>query len=167
MKVSQNVRDLLNRQVGTEFEAMIAYFALATRFHLDSLPELHRHFSRLAERKKENAVRYLDFIAGTEGTPKIPAIAEVELHFDSTEGSVKFALDKEVQVIEQLSKTAHKAKEESDQATWKLLEEAIKLQDEEICLMRELLDCVRTAGEDNLLLVEDFLIRKTSVTVEV
>jgi len=167
MKVSQNVVDLMNRQVGLEFGAMITYFALATRFGQESLPELHRQLSKLAERKKENAVCYLEFVARTGQNPKLPTVPSSEPHFGSTEETVKFALEKEVEGMEQLSRIAHAAKVESDQTTWNFLQEPIKAQEEEILLMRELLGWVQKAGEDNLLLVEDFLIRKTSVAVEV
>lgn len=167
MKVSQKIVDLMNQQVRTEFSGMIFYFAVATRFDEETLPELHIHFSKLAERKKERALRYLDFIAEAGQSAVIGPIGETQTEFPSTEAVVKRALENEIAAIEGLDKIVHMAKEEFDEKTQKFLEEPLKTQSEEVLLARELLGTVQKAGESNLLQVEEFLIQKTSVSIEV
>lgn len=167
MKVSQKAVDLMNRQIGNEFSSMIQYFAIANRFDRETLPELNAHFSNLAERKKENALRYMDQATGKENSLTIPMIPAPRVKFASTEEAVKFSLEKEIEEIERVNAIMRAVKEDSDQATRQFVEELSAEQEEEVLLMRELLGTVQKAGENNLLLVEDFLIRKTSVAVEV
>ena len=165
-KASQKLLGLTNGQVANEFGSMIQYFTIASRFDEDRLPELNSHFFKLAERKKENALRFMDYVTGHEADLSISPPPPPRTQFQSTEEAVKFSLEKETQAAEQFKMIARVAKEESEHATEEFVEELLVEQIEEVTLVKELLEAVERAGESNLLLVEDFLIKKTSVAVE-
>jgi ferritin len=142
---------------------MVQYFAIAENFDEDTLPELNSHFCKLAERKKESALRFMDHSSGHGIPVMIAEIPAPKTQFSSTQEIIEWGVRKETEAIERFEAIATLAKEEGDHETEDFIEEILGEEAEDLSLMKELLGVVHSAGEDNLLVVEDYLLKKTSV----
>ena len=75
---------------------------------------------------------------------------------------MKLSLDWEVEVTKQIHPLVNLATQESDHTTYNFLQWSVEEQLEEVSSMDQLLQVVRRAGEERLLLVEDYLARERS-----
>lgn len=162
MLSSQRIIDAINEQIGNEFNAMLQYFAISAHFDLETLPELSAHFSRQAEEEKEHALRFINYLTDSGAPVRIPAVPAPQAAFESAEAAVALSLEQEKRVTEQINAIVHMAKEEADYTTDHFLQWFVAEQLEEVSSMSDLLSIVQRAGEDNLLRVEDFLVRKNN-----
>lgn len=160
MLTTQRVIDAINEQIGCEFSAMLQYVAIAAHFENETLPELAAHFYRQAEEEKEHAMRFVHYVTETSARLQIPAIAAPRADFSNAADAVRLSLEQEKTVTGQINQLVHMAKEESDYTTDNFLQWFVQEQLEEVSSMEDLLSIVQRAGENNLLLVEEYLARK-------
>ena len=159
MLLKQTVVDALNKQVIEEFTASLQYTAIALYFDSETLPELTKFFHIQANEEHEHAMKLLQYINDAGGHPVVPATKEVKNHFESAEEAVQLALDQELKVTDQINNLVDIAIQEKDHLTRQFLQWFVTEQLEEVSSMTDLLNVVKRAGETNLLLVEDYLIR--------
>ena len=159
MLLKQTVVDALNKQVIEEFTASLQYTAIALYFDSETLPELTKFFHIQANEEHEHAMKLLQYINDAGGHPVVPATKEVKNHFESAEEAVQLALDQELKVTDQVNNLVDIAIQEKDHLTRQFLQWFVTEQLEEVSSMTDLLNVVKRAGETNLLLVEDYLIR--------
>ena len=159
MLLKQTVVDALNKQVVEEFTASLQYTAIALYFDSETLPELTKFFHIQANEEHEHALKLLQYINDAGGHPLVPATKEIKNHFESAEEAVQLALDQELKVTDQVNNLVDIAIQETDHLTRQFLQWFVTEQLEEVSSMTDLLNVVKRAGETNLLLVEDFLIR--------
>ena len=159
MLLKQTVVDALNKQVVKEFTASLQYTAIALYFDSETLPELANFFHIQANEEHEHALKLLQYINDAGGHPLVPATKEIKNHFESAEEAVQLALDQELKVTDQVNNLVDIAIQEKDHLTRQFLQWFVTEQLEEVSSMTDLLNVVKRAGETNLLLVEDFLIR--------
>lgn len=159
MLLKQTVVDALNKQVVEEFTASLQYTAIALYFDSETLPELTNFFHIQANEEHEHAMKLLQYINDAGGHPVVPATKEVKNHFESAEEAVQLALDQELKVTDQINNLVDIAIQEKDHLTRQFLQWFVTEQLEEVSSMTDLLNVVKRAGETNLLLVEDYLIR--------
>jgi ferritin len=159
MLISKELEAAINAQVGNEFGASLQYVSIASYFDREDLPELTAFFFRQAEEENEHAMKFVDYINETGGALKIAAIPATRHDFDSAEDAVKAALDWEIEVTDQINQMMHIAVEQRDYIGQDFLRWFVSEQREEISTMSTLLSVVRRAGENNLLLVEQFVAR--------
>ena len=159
MLLKQTVVDALNKQVVEEFTASLQYTAIALYFDSETLPELANFFHIQANEEHEHALKLLQYINDAGGHPLVPATKEIKNHFESAEEAVQLALDQELKVTDQINNLVDIAIQEKDHLTRQFLQWFVTEQLEEVSSMTDLLNVVKRAGETNLLLVEDFLIR--------
>lgn len=159
MLIKQTVVDAINKQVVEEFTASLQYAAIALHFGRETLPELSKFFHLQAGEEHEHAMKLLQYVNEAGGQPLIGPTKEVKNHFETAEETVQLALDQELRVTSQINNLVDIAIKENDHLTRQFLQWFVMEQLEEVASMTDLLNTVRRAGEDNLLLVEDFLSR--------
>lgn len=157
--ISENLQDAINAQAGREFGASMEYIHIASYFDGRSLPELAAFFFRQSEEEREHGMKFVHFVLEAGGDVKVPEIPAARHGFDSAEDAVQAALGWEVAVTNYINDLVALAIEERNFIAQQFLQWFVTEQLEEVSTMSELLDTVRHAGESNLLLVEDYVVR--------
>lgn len=147
-----------NAQIQSEFSASQQYIAIAVYFDEMGLLELAQFFYRQSEEERMHAMKFVHFMLETEARPIIPQIGEIKNDFDSPATAVKFALDQERKVTEQIDNLVTLSIGANDHASNNFLQWFVTEQVEEVATMSTLLQTIKLAG-NNLLLVEDFVRR--------
>jgi ferritin len=161
MLISERMNAALNQQIGNEFSATLQYVAIAAYFDTESLPELAAHFYRQAEEERAHAMRFVRYLVAARGNVHIPAIPEARSQFASAEEAVRQALEGETTVTEQINALLDLAIQEGDHLTQNSLQWFVTEQLEELSSMDSLLKMIQRAGEGGLLLVEEYLARRS------
>ncbi len=159
MLLKQTVVDALNAQVVEEFTASAQYIAIHLYFEEETLPELSKYFWAQAMEEHEHAMKLLSYITEAGGKGLVPATKAVKNHFETAEEAVQLALDQEMTVTDQINNLVDIAARENDHLTRQFLQWFVTEQLEEVSTMSALLSVIQRAGETNLLLVEDYLVR--------
>ncbi|GIK37097.1 MAG: ferritin [Chloroflexota bacterium] len=159
MLLKQTVVDALNKQVVEEFSAEGQYLAIALHFDGETLPELCQYFHAQAKEEHMHAMKILQYISDAGGQPVVPATKEPKNHFETAQEAVELALNQELRVTDQINRLVDLAQKENDHLTREFLQWFVTEQLEEVTTMTDLLNVVKRAGENNLLLVEDHLYR--------
>jgi ferritin len=104
-------------------------------------------------------MKILQYISDAGGQPVVPATKEPKNHFETAQEAVELALNQELRVTDQINRLVDLAQKENDHLTREFLQWFVTEQLEEVTTMTDLLNVVKRAGENNLLLVEDHLYR--------
>lgn len=147
----------LNRQVGNETHASLQYTSIASHFDRENLPRLAQFFHRQADEERAHAMKFVRFISDLGGVVKIPPIDSTRAEFDSAAEAVSLSLQWEHTVTGQIYDLVDIAKEDRNYIAIRFLDWFVTEQLEEMTTMDTLLSLVERAGEDNLLLVEEYL----------
>ncbi len=159
MLASQNIIDAFNTQVANELGASNQYIAIASYFDSENLEQLAQFFFRQSEEEREHAMKFVKFILEVEGQVKLSEIAAPRSDFSSAADAVQAALDWEKEVTDQIYNLVEICQKERNHIALRFLDWFVEEQLEEVTLMSSLLGVVERAGEDNLLYVEDYLVR--------
>lgn len=160
MLISEKMNQALNEQVGRELGASNQYINIAAYFDRESLPELAGFFFRQSDEEREHALRFVRYLLDAGGRVEVPAIEAPPSGFASAEAAVQQALDWELEVTRQINALMDLAIQEKDHTTQQFLRWFVDEQLEEVSTMEELLGVVRRAGEDGLLFVEQYIVRR-------
>lgn len=160
MPAAPDVIESLNAQLGRELEAHLQYLAISSWFDSEGLPELTGFFARQAAEEHEHAMKFLAYIQDVGGPVVIPALAAPKPSFESAEEAVAASLDSEEDVTRRIDAIMDQAIATRDHATQAFLQWFVTEQVEEVSTMSELLQVTRRAGDQNLLLLEDYVARK-------
>jgi ferritin len=159
MLISKRMAAAINEQIGHEFEAELQYVAISFYFNKEGLPELSRKFATQAVEERDHAMRLVNYLHDTDAELVIPQVAAPRPTFKSAADAVELSLNQEKTVTKQINALTDLALKESDHMTQTFLQWFITEQLEEIASMETLLRVVQRAGEERLLLVEEFLVR--------
>ena len=154
------VRRALCTQMGREFAAHFQYLAMSAWFEQEGLPEMAGFFARQAAEEHDHAMKMFRYVLDTGGPVEIPGQEPPVGSFADAEAVVAAALAQENQVTTWIDELVHLAREHRDVATEAFLQWFVTEQVEEVATMNELLQVVRRAGNTNLLLVEDYVVRR-------
>lgn len=157
MNTSVHIIDALNAQVGMEFAASLKYDSIASYFAAESLPRLAAFYYGQATDERAHAHRIIKFILDIGGHVKIPAIAESPWDFASAEAAATVVLENELAVTKSINSLMDMAVAAKDHATANMLQWFVTEQVEEVALAEQLLRIIQRAGDDGLLLVEDYI----------
>lgn len=160
MLLSENLNKALNAQIGSELGASNQYLMIASYFDNESLPELASFFFRQSDEERMHAMKILHYILEAGGKVEIPAVPAPPKKIDSAETAAQMALDWELEVTKQINNLMDIAIKENDHISQDFLRWFVAEQLEEVSTMDEILSVIRRAGENQLLLVEEFLVRK-------
>jgi ferritin len=158
MLISSELEQAINAQIGREFGASLQYLNIASYFAGDDLPQLAAFFYRQSDEERMHAMKFGKYIVDAGGQVRIPAVEAPKHDFASAEECVKLSLDWELEVTRQINSLMDLAIEQKDHIAQEFLRWFVNEQLEEVSTMETLLKTVRRAGQ-NLLLVEDFLVR--------
>lgn len=159
MLASQKIVDAFNQQIGNEFGAANQYLAIASHFSTENLDELSAFFFRQADEERAHGMKFVKFILDVGGYVQIPEIAKPRTDFDSAAAAVQAALDWEQEVTQQIYDLVDLCQAERNHIAKRFLDWFVDEQLEEVTLMDNLLGVIQRAGENNLLYVEDYLVR--------
>ena len=158
MSLSSEIVGPFNDQIKSEFMASAQYIAIATYFDDMGLLELAQFFYRQSDEERVHALKFTHFMLETEEKPIIPGVPELRNEFASPAAAVEFALEQERRVTDQIDNLVNISISSGDHASNNFLQWFVTEQVEEVDTMNTLLQTIKLAG-DNLLLVEDFVRR--------
>lgn len=156
--VSEALIELLNQQIQNETKAAAQYMAIAVYFESESLPALASFFFEQAAEEREHAMKFIRYLLDAGSKPEIRGLGELRNDFTNAADAVSCALDGELEVTRQINNLVGEAAKHNDHMTHTFLQWFVTEQLEEVSTMSTLLDTIRHAG-DQLLLVEDFVRR--------
>jgi ferritin len=159
MLASQKIIDAFNVQIGNELGASHQYIAIASYFDHENLDQLSQFFFRQGDEERQHAMKFVRFVLDVGGKVEIPAVPAPTSTFATAREAVAAALDWEREVTEQIYTLVELSQAERNHITTRFLDWFVDEQLEEVTLMGTLLGVVERAGEDNLLFVEDYLLR--------
>ena len=157
--VSQKIIDAFNAQIVNELHASNSYLAIASAMEDWGLRVLGAHFFQQSLEERDHALKLLRYLLDVGVKPQIGAIPQPNNAVASVEEAVASALSQEQEVTRQINAMMAIAHEEKDYATASFLKWFVDEQVEEMASMSELLQLIRLAGSQNLLLVEERLLR--------
>ncbi len=156
--VNEDLIELLNQQIQNEFKAAAQYVAIAVYFDSESLPALAGHFYRQADEEREHAMKFVQYVLDAGAKPEIRGLPDLRNDFTSAVDAVQCALDGELEVTRQINNLVSEANRLNDHMTSTFLAWFVSEQLEEVSSMSFLLDTIRHAGSQ-MLLVEDIVRR--------
>ena len=159
MLASQAIVDAFNSQIGKELGASNQYISIASYFEAGNLEELAKFFFRQSEEERTHAMKFVKFVLDVEGKVVLSEIPAPKSDFRGAADAVSAALDWEKEVTEQIYGLVELCQKERNHIALRFLDWFVNEQLEEVTLMSSLLGVVERAGEDNLLYVEDYLVR--------
>jgi ferritin len=166
MLISQKMNAAINQQIGNEFGASMQYVAIAAHFAEEGLEALAGHFYKQAEEERDHAMRFVHYIVDAGGKLEIPAIPAPRAAFKNVADAVRLALNHEMKVTNQINNLVDLAFKETDHLSRETLSWFVKEQLEEVSSMDNLLKVVLRAGEENLIHVEDYIVRLQKKTAK-
>lgn len=161
MFMDTELQDAINQQVGNELAASMQYVAIAAYFDAQNLKMLSRLFFEQADEEKEHAMKFVNYILETKGNLSIPSIPAPKHDFSAAAEAVEAALTWEKEVTGQINRLMAIAVKQDDFLAQGFLQWFVDEQLEEVSKMDQLLSVVRRAGEQNLLMVEAYLVHLT------
>jgi ferritin len=157
MLISDVMTQRMNEQIGHEFGASLQYVQIAAYFDDAGLPVLTQHFFRQADEERDHAMKFVRYVLDAGGRLAIPAIPAPRSGFASAEEAVGLALEWEYTVTKQINALLDLAASERDHGAHGFLDWFAREQLEEVSSMDMLLKMVRRTGDAGLMLVENAL----------
>jgi len=158
MTIKSKMIEPFNAQIKSEFTASAQYIAIAAYFDALGLKELGDFFFRQSEEERIHGMKFVQFMLETGAKPTIPSTPELRNEFDDPADAVQFALDQENKVTNEINTLVDLAISQSDHASNNFLQWFVTEQVEELDTMSTLLQTIKLAGS-NLLLVEEYVRR--------
>ena len=150
--------ELLEAQIGHEFNASQQYVAMAVFFDGEDLPQLARHFYAQSVEERNHAMMLVQYMLDRDLPVRIPGVAAVRNGFSSVVEPIALALEQEQQVTRQIEALFAAARAEGDALGEQFMLWFLKEQVEEVASMSTLLTVAKRA--DNLFDLENFMARE-------
>jgi bacterioferritin B len=151
----------LNEQIGNEYAASQQYVAIAVYYDGQTLPQLAAHFYQQALEERNHAMMIVQYLLDADADLRIPGIDAPQTSFEDARAPVALALEQEKTVTAQIASLVQLARDEHEHIGEQFLGWFLEEQREEVASMSALLSILDRAGMTNLLLVEDYLSRRT------
>ena len=161
MLISNKLTEMINSQIGHEFEASNIYLQIAAFFDSEVLPATAQFFFRQSQEERDHAMKMLRYILDAGGKLAIPAIPAAPTDVDSAEGALKLALEWELVVTGKINALMDQALEENDHIAQDFLRWFVTEQLEEVSTMESLLKVTRRIGA-NLEFLEHYVRENSS-----
>ena len=158
--ISKSLEKAINEQIVNELYSSNAYLSIASYMDSEGLKVLSAYFFKQSQEERTHAIKLLRYLLDVSGNVAIGQVPAPPLKFKSVEHAVKVSLDQEQTVTGQINNLMGLSHKENDYATASFLKWFVDEQVEELSSMNELLLLVQKAGEVNLLLVEDRLLKQ-------
>ncbi len=162
MLISDTLNKAMNDQIGDELMASNQYLNIASYFDRETLPELAGFFFRQSDEERMHALKIVRYVLDAGGKVAVPALDAPTKDIDSAETAAKMALDWELEVTKKINALMDLAIKENDHIAQEFLQWFVNEQLEEVSSMDSLLGVIRRAGENQLLLVEQYVARQSA-----
>ncbi len=162
MSISAKMAEQLNQQVANEFNAAYKYRAMSFCFADMGLKIFAKRFEEQANEERGHALKIAKYIQDVNAKVELQAIVKPKHDYKSAKEIVEGALKSEETVTSQINALVALAGQENDYATRNFLEWFVEEQVEEVASMRELLQWVTMAGENNLFQLENRIAQSMS-----
>jgi len=157
--IHQELNGAINSQIVNELAASNSYLAVAAYFDSLGLKVLSNHFFKQSSEERMHALKLMRYLLDVNGDLQLGAIPSPRGEFHSAEDAIQHSLAQEIQTTKQINGLMALAHRHEDYASISFLKWFVDEQVEEQASMNELLLLVRQAGPNNLLLVEERLMR--------
>jgi len=157
--IAQETKNAFNAQIANELAASNSYLCVASYFDTLGLKVLSQHFFKQSHEERQHALKLLKYLLDVNGDLQLAAIPAPRAEFVSAEDAIQHALAQEIQTTKQINALMGLSHRHEDYASASFLKWFVDEQVEEQASMNELLLLVRQAGPNNLLLVEERLLR--------
>jgi len=157
MKISQQLNDAINKQIGEELTASNAYANMAAFFNSLGLLKLTAMFFDQSEEEREHAMKFLHYLLEVDGKVAIPPIPEVPHQFESVKAAFEAALVWEKDVTSKIDNLMDLAVEEKDYASQDFLRWYVTEQVEEEATMSHLVFLAEALEDRSPLMIENHL----------
>lgn len=159
MLISEKLNQAMNAQIASELGASHQYLQVAAHFHSEDLPELAAFFFRQADEEREHAMKFVHYILDADGKVMVPAVGQPSHEAITPEQAAQTSIEWELKVTDQITELNKQATADSDYAALDFLSWFSREQLEEVATMTELLETIRRA-DGQLLLVEAYLAQR-------
>jgi ferritin len=158
--MKQEVLNLLNEQIGHEYENYLLYEQASAYFDDKGMDEAAKLFRKQADGELEHGRRFTDYIRDANAKVVIPSIKAQKSDFATGEEVFLAAVERERETTAKIYVIRDLAWKVGDHATFEALTWFVNEQVEEENLTTKLLDVARGFGEKNLYLIEAYLSHK-------
>jgi|YNPNPStandDraft_1061719.scaffolds.fasta_scaffold130450_1 ferritin len=157
MAVSEEMVRKINAQIAAEIYSAYYYLGMAVAFDRMGLKVFSQRFFQQFDEEMFHARKFLDYLLKVGATVELEAIRKPPQDWESAEQIIQAARDHESYVTSLINALVAQAEEDKDYATRSFLQWYVDEQVEEESSMQELLDLVKMAGPERLLMVEERL----------
>lgn len=158
--MNQDVLNLLNAQIGHEYENYMLYEQASAYFNDLGMDEAAKLFRKQADGELDHARKFTDYVRDAGGKVVIPTIKAQQSDFATGEEVFLAAYKREQETTAKIYALRDLAWKVGDHATFEMLAWFVTEQVEEEDLTSKLLTVVRGFGEKNLYLIEAYLSHK-------
>lgn len=155
--ISKRMEKAINEQIGHELFSSHAYLMIAAYMDSIGLKVLAAKFFQQSEEEREHAMKFLRYMLDAGAEVKVPAIAAPVVKLGSVLEGVELSLKQELEITKLINGLLALANEEKDYATASFLKWYIDEQVEEIAWVTDLIQLIKHAGEQHMLIVENRL----------
>lgn len=159
--MKQNVIKAMNVQISDEFDSAFLYLSMSVycEGHLN-LPGFAHWLRKQYEEELSHAARLFDFLIDRRTTPNVRGVGSPKSDFGSLEDVFEAVLKNEEMVTKLIHKLYEMALKENDYALQVELQWFIMEQVEEEKSASDILDRVKMAADDGLLLIDSELAKR-------
>ncbi|MBB5157504.1 ferritin [Saccharopolyspora phatthalungensis] len=155
---TSRAQNLLENQVGNELTVSQQYLAAAVWYDQRDLPRLASYFYRHAVKKRNDAMRIVQYMLDNNIEVEIPGVPAVCNDFSDPRELIALALEQERNVTEEVTTLSRAVREEGDYLGEQFMRWFLTEQVEEVSEMTTMLN-VMDRSQGNMFDMEDYLKR--------
>ena len=159
-KSASGFHSLLQEQIRHEFTASQQYIAVAVHFDSNRLPQLAKRFYAQAAEGRGHALIMVQYLLDRDIPVEVGGLDEVRPSFDDVVDAVRFSLEMEKTVTEQITALSSSARESDDYLGEQFMQWFLHEQVEEVAAMTTLLTVSERAG-GNTFDIEEYVARES------
>lgn len=153
--ISQKMADAINEQIKNEFYSAWLYLAMAFKMESMSLKVFAQWFFQQEAEERMHATKMCNYLLDQGHEVVLTELDKPKNDYKTVEEIVAHTLEHEIEVTNMINNLVNIASEEKDNATFNFLQWFVEEQVEEVATANELLDLVKLAGPNNMLLLEE------------
>lgn len=155
--ISDRMEKAINDQIGHELYSANAYLMIASHMDNLGLKVLAAKFFQQCDEERMHAMKFLRYMLDAGADVQIPAVPAPPRITGTVLEGVEFSLKQELEITNRINGLLKLAHEENDYATASFLKWFIDEQVEEVAWVSDLIQLIKHAGEQHLLIVENRL----------
>jgi len=166
MKISSQLKKLLNNQIGLEASASNSYLAMASWCESTGYEGAAGYFYAQSDEERTHMLKIIHYLNDMGAEPILPMIKSPSSSYKSLEMIIKTALKNEQAVTAAIHKMVEISQKEKDHSTYVFLEWFVNEQVQEETKFETLLQKFDLIGRDKLAINEIDKILATQTTAE-